>query len=128
MTNPQTAANRHAESFAVGDQVDYQGAALGSVRGVIADIRTLFDESGRRLKTFLVAIEGAVEQIHTSADALAKAGRKVPSASIEIPRSAYTDTTVEPAVDTRTGVDPADVPGAPFDEPTSQARSPRRKA
>lgn len=128
--SPCTAAADHANSFAVGDPVDYSGAALGDLRGVIAKVLDMADASGHRLKTFMVRIEGYVERIHTSADALTKVGPATPQ-SIEIPRSAYSDTTVEPAVDEREGVDPTDVPGAPFDEPeparTSAPRS-RRKA
>ena len=124
--SPQTAAVDHAASFSVGDPVDYRGA-LGSLRGTIADVRVLFDEGGRRLHTFFVAVEGAVERIHTSADALFKVERTTVPANVAIPRSAYTDTSVEPVVDDRTGVDPADVPDAPFDEPKPATRTTRRK-
>lgn len=113
--SPQTAAVDHANSFAVGEPVDYSGH-LGSLRGVVAEIRDLFDESGTRLRTFLVAIEGAVERVHTSADALTKVGKPAVPQSIEIPRSAYTDTTVPPVVDTRAAEEPG-ASGGGFDEP-----------
>jgi hypothetical protein len=113
--SPQSAAADHAASLAVGDPVDYSGH-LGPLRGVVAEIRDLFDESGNRLKVFFVRIEGAVEHIITSADALAKVGKPAIPQSIEIPRSAYTDTTVPPAVDTRAAEEPG-ASGGGFDEP-----------
>ena len=63
--SPQAAATDHANSFAVGDPVVYRGAVLGDLRGVVAKVLELSDASGYRLKTFLVRIEGVVEQIHT---------------------------------------------------------------
>lgn len=122
MTEPKPASQAaidHADSFAVGDAVDYQGAALGSLRGVIAKVLDLADSSGNRLKTFLVRIEGYVEHITTSADALTKVEKATPQ-SIEIPRSAYTDTTVPPVVDARAAEEPG-ASGGGFDEPQSAA-------
>jgi hypothetical protein len=123
-----TAAANHADSLSVGDTVDYQGTALGSHRGVIDEVKHLFDETGTQLRAFVLRIEGVVERITTSADALSKVadpkatepvvrgGAPAPGQPLpEIPRSAYADTTVPPAVDTREGHDPADPPNAPFD-------------
>jgi hypothetical protein len=127
VTDPQTAATDHANSFAVGDSVDYRGP-LGELRGEIAEIRDLFDEGGRRLRTFFVAIEGVVERIHTSAHALTKvpsdaepapeprAPQRKPAPKVgRVPRSAYTDTGVPPIVDDRTGVEPGSTDDG-FDE------------
>lgn len=123
--SPDTAAAQHAASFAVGDTVDYHGAALGSLRGVIAEVRHLFDEAGHQLKAFVLRIEGAVERVTTSADALTKvdtAAAPPPRApvsppDITIPRSAYTDPTVAPLTDTRVAEEPG-ASGGGFDEPT----------
>lgn len=128
--SPQSAAADHANSFAVGDQVHYSGAVLGDLRGEVAKVLELSDASGHRLKTFLVRIVGAVEQIHTSADALTKVDRKPVPASIEIPRSAYTDTMVEPVVDDREGVEPGSTDDGfeGSDEPLTEAELAKFKA
>lgn len=125
-TSPGTVAAEHAASLAVGDTVDYQGAALGSVRGVIADVQNLFDETGHQLKAFVIRIKGAVEHITTSADALTKVDThaepppRTPASppDIAIPRSAYTDPTVPPLTDPRAAVEPG-ASGGGFDEPTA---------
>ena len=128
--SPQAAATDHANSFVVGDPVVYRGAVLGDLRGVVAKVLELSDASGYRLKTFLVRIEGVVEQIHTSADALTKTGRKTAPASIGIPRSAYADTTVAPAVDDREGVEPGSTDDGfeGSDEPLTEAELAKFKA
>jgi hypothetical protein len=125
-TSPDTAAAEHAASFAVGDTVDYHGAALGSLRGVVAEVRNFFDEAGHRLRAFVIGIEGAVERVTTSADALTKvdtqgqapARKPVSPPDIAIPRSAYTDPTVAPLTDTRAAEEPG-ASGGGFDEPAA---------
>lgn len=82
--------------YSKGDLIVYRGT-LGEHKGVVTQVRELFDESGAELTAYVVALVG-LGDVFTSADALAPATTQVP-ASIEIPRSAYADTTVPPAVE-----------------------------
>lgn len=90
--------------FTVGDEVHYTGTA-GEHRGVIAEVRTLADGTGAQLKAFVLHIPG-VGALLTSGDAL-RPTKRTQAASIEIPRSAYADTSVPQVTDTR-NVRPAD--------------------
>lgn len=77
----------------VGDKVTYTGA-LGKFDGFVAEVRHLIDETGVKLKTFIVHLEG-VGRLLTTGDALAPAAEPTP-VSTKIPRSAYSDTSVPP--------------------------------
>lgn len=102
-----------------GDTVEHAGFFGDAVRGVIQEVKHLFDESGHTLRAFVVYLEG-VGRVLMSGDTLRKVESDVaddvvnavegasaapskpaqPSdtpTSIEIPRSAYTDPTVPPA-------------------------------
>lgn len=125
--NPAIAAMEHAASIHPGDAVDYDGA-LGKIRGVVAKTRYLFDEGGVLLRAFEVRVEGFVEHILTSADALTKVDGMEPppefSARVRelrdrvgisvarpapIPQDAYADTTVPQATDDRDADEPGSV-------------------
>lgn len=81
--------------YSKGDLIVYRGT-LGEHKGVVAEVRELFDESGAELTAYVVALDG-LGRVFTSADALSPARTEVP-ASINIPREAYADTSVPPPV------------------------------
>jgi hypothetical protein len=103
--------------FSQGDKIHYSGS-LGEHDGQVAAVRNMFDENGAQLTAYDVNLVG-LGLVRTSDDALSAAPEPTP-ASIEIPRSAYSDPTVPPAEQKAEEEFPPEEP-----EP-GDVRSPRR--
>lgn len=65
------------------DAVVYSGTFGQKVRGVVHEVKELFDETGTKLRTFIVSLPG-VGRIHTSGDTLTKVESE-PSAQANTP-------------------------------------------